>query len=940
MKKQLSLVLFILTTVLVGYSASLEAKITDLKTQIPLNPKVKSGKLANGLTYYVMQNKKPENRVEIQMVVRAGSVQEEDHEQGLAHFTEHMFFNGTKNFPKDSLVKFLESTGVRFGADLNASVGFDRSFYRITIPLDKPNMFEKGMQVLEDWAMWVTFDSLEIEKERGVIIEEKRLRHSAQWRLLDIHLPVLLQGSKYAVRLPIGQEDVIRNAPRQTFVDFYNAWYRPDITAIYVIGDIDENVAINLIKKHFEHFAYRGSGTPKPIGKYPVADNKEPLISIGYDAELRDGSITLYIKHPERDELTYESFRESLKESMFAMMLNMRLQELTKEAQPPFLRASGRIGNFVAGKSRAFTFSITPKNGEFANGLERGLAELFRVDQHGFTVSEFERAKESIIASYERRYNERDKTESQVFARELVSHFQELRSAPGIEVEFELAKEFLKDMKIEEVNQMVSQLITAENVIFEVSLPESSIDKPTQADILAIFKKAENTKYDEYVDDLGDAKLMTVLPKAGKITSTKKLPFDITEIKLSNGARVLLKPTDFKNDQILFNCWADGGVSLYSEKENFIAMNADVIMRECGLGEFNSNNLNKLLQSKFVILFPSISHYSQNMGGSTPPKNMETFFQLLHLRFTKPRKDAEAFASYVARQRESIINSERDPQSAYRDSIGAILGNYHPRSMPLTVAELEKFELDRAYSIYKERFSDASNFTFLFVGAFTLDEIKPFIEQYIASLPATNKNEKWKDLNIKSPTGQVNKIIRKGIEHKATVNIFMDTYGVNFTSDELLKMNAMREVANILLREEIREEKGGTYGIRISANMVHIPQPRVRINISFGCEPERVDELVSAIKEVLDGMQKEISSEYLRNIKQIMKNEFATRTKENNYWLATINSYDYTKRDLAFLQDYDKKIDALTEADIITAAKKYLNHKTNFISIIQMPEQP
>jgi zinc protease len=260
-------------------------------------------------------------------------------------------------------------------------------------------------------------------------------------------------------------------------------------------------------------------------------------------------------------------------------------------------------------------------------------------------------------------------------------------------------------------------------------------------------------------------------------------------------------------------------------------------MNECGLGEFNSSNLNKLLQSKFVSVFPSISHYSQNMSGSLPPKNMEEFFQLLHLRFTQPRKDTEAFASFIARQRESLINSERDPQNAYRDSVSAILGNYHPRSMPFTVSDLEKFELDRAYNIYKERFSDASNFTFLFVGAFTNDEIKPFIEQYIASLPATNKNEKYKDLNIKSPTGQVNKIIRKGIEHKATVNIFMDTDGVNFTSDELLKMNAMREIANILLREEIREEKGGTYGIRISANMVPVPQPYVRINISFGCEP-------------------------------------------------------------------------------------------------------
>jgi zinc protease len=432
---------------------------------------------------------------------------------------------------------------------------------------------------------------------------------------------------------------------------------------------------------------------------------------------------------------------------------------------------------------------------------------------------------------------------------------------------------------------------------------------------------------------------MKTLPKKGKITSTKKLPnFDITEMKLSNGARVLLKPTDFKNDQILFQCWANGGTSLYPDQDYFIADNAISIVDDGGLGEFTSTKLSKLLQSKMIRLSPYVGDFTQGMGGSLTPKDKEIFFQLLNMQFTQPRKDKDAFTSYITKTMEVLKNRDRDPQSAFGDTVRAVLGNYNPRYMPLTPEALEKFELDKAFKIYQERFADAANFTFLFVGAFKIDEIKPLIEQYIASLPATKKNEKAKDLGIKAPRGIVEKVVKKGIEPKATVRLVIDIDNNIYSSEEILKMNIMNEIMNIRLREELREEKGGVYGVGGRTNINYFPNKMARTQIYFGCDPTRVDELITAAKQVFDEVQTKVSTENLSKAKEIMKKEFETRSKENNYWSGIIQSYDYTNRDLVFLNGYDKKIDGITDADVVAAAKKYLDYKKNFIRIVQMPE--
>ena len=933
---------FLLIAILFA-SMSVNAQYKDLKEHIPLNPKVRSGMLDNGMKYYILENKKPENRAEVWIKFNVGSVQEEEHQRGLAHFIEHMCFNGTKNFPKDSLIKFLESTGVKFGADLNASTGFDAITYLITIPLDDPNMLEKGVQVLNDWARNVSFDPDEIEKERGVILAEEIARMAnAYGRATNYHIPNMLAGSKYAVRMPIGLTKVIETAPRQAFLDYYYDWFRPEISAVVMVGDFETKTAENLIRKYFASWKYQGKGTPKPVVKEKIPNNKEPIISIFRDKELRYAQAVFMIKHPERDKLSYHSYREDIKESLFGIMFNMRLEEISKEPNPPFLGASGGMGNFLGGV-RVLQLGVAPKEGEFDLGVSRLLDEAFRVDQHGFTKSELERAKETIYAQYEKSFNERDKSESRGYARELTSYFSGDEAAPGIEVEFELVKKWLPEITITEINKMVSEQIGRENVVAQVNIPDGFSDQPTEQSIMALFTKSEATKHQPYIDDLGDAKLMKKTPKAGKVTSTKKLKnADVTEMILSNGARVLLKPTDFKNDEILFSCYAGGGSSLYPDAEYQLVDNSDGIIDNNGLGEFSSTKLQKLLQSKMISLRPYIGGYEQGMNGSLTPKDREIFFQLLHMQFTEPRKDTNAFLSWMVKTEEMIRNRRNDPMNDYRDTLNAVLTNYHIRGQSLTRDHLEKFDLDRAYNIYKERFADASNFTFVFVGAFKIDELKPLIEQYIASLPATKKAEKGKDLGIKPMPGIVTKTVKRGIEPKSAVNITMDFPYDNFSSEENLKINLLGEVFNIKIRETLREDLGGVYSPRASLNWGYFPRRYARGTVNFTCDPTKTDMLIAAAKEVIDNVKKGISEEDLKKAKELNKKENEVSKKENRYWLRNIIGYETTGRGndgLSFLTTgYDAKVDKVTAAELVTLANKYLNYKTNCLTVIQMPE--
>jgi zinc protease len=904
---------------------------------LPFDPNVKIGVLDNGLKYYIRHNKLPENRAELRLVVKAGSVQEDDDQQGLAHFIEHMCFNGTKNFPKNALVNFLEETGMRFGADINANTGFDRTYYLLTIPLDKPGLLERGLQVLEDWAHNVTFDPEELEKERGVILEEWRLYRGAQERVMKQHYPYIFKDSKYAERLPIGDTAVILNAPRETFLRFYKEWYRPDLMAVVAVGEFDVIEVEKMIREKFSRIQMPENFRPRV--EYPIPPHKGMLVSIAKDPELPMPNISVIYKFPGRDQSTFGGYRQGIIDNLINQMINMRIQEIMRKPNPPFLYAGAGVGDFMAGLA-AFNVVSVSKTDDILKGLEAVLTEAYRMKQFGFTKSELERAKESMLKNMESALKEKDKTKSADYADEYFRNFYEKEGMPGIEFEYQLYQEFIPTITLEEVNKYAQALVAEDNKVVLVSVPDKpEIKVPTEQEIRSLYTKVSTAKLEPYKDDATDKPLMSKLPKPGKIVEEKKTgKFDIIEMKLSNGARVLAKKTDFKNDEVLFRAWSPGGTSLAKDEDYLSAMFAADIIDEGGISEFSATQLQKMLTGKIINISPSIDELTEGFSGSYAPNDAETFFQLLHLYFTAPRKDEETFKALVSRQREAIRNSKRRPETVFQDTVTAVLFGYHPRYMPLNAKDMDKVNLDKAVEFFKDRFADASDFTFIFVGNFDLKELKKYIETYIASLPSKKRNEKWRDLGVNYAKGPLTKEVVKGIEPKSSVRLTIaDNFDYN--PDNILKFNAMMEVFNIRLREVIREDKGGVYGIRAIHRVNQYPNPRYTISIVFGTGPTRVEELINSAFEVIDEVQKQdVSDENFTKVKEILKREFETNQKENQFWLSYIYNSDYNKLDVGRLAKYTENVDKLTKNDIKEAAKKYLK-KDKVMRFILNPEQ-
>lgn len=904
---------------------------------LPYDPNVIIGVLDNGLKYYIRKNSKPENRAELRLVVKAGSVQEDDDQKGLAHFIEHMCFNGTKNFPKNELINFLEETGMRFGADLNANTGFDRTLYLLTIPLDKPGLLERGFQVLEDWAHNVTFDPVELEKERGVILEEWRLYRGAQERVMREHYPVIFKNSKYADRLPIGDTAVILHAPRETFLRFYREWYRPDLMAVIAVGDFDVKEVEKMIREKFSRLKMPENYRPRT--DYPIPPHKETLVSIAKDPELPMPNVSIIYKFPGRNQATFGGYRQGIVDQLINQMLAMRFQELMRKPNPPFLFAGAAASDFLAGLS-AFNVVSVSKTDDILKGMEAALTEAYRAKQHGFTRSELERAKEALMKTMESALKEKDKTESSAYADEYFRNFYENEGMPGIEFEYQLYQEYLPNITLDEINNYVKKLVADENKVIIVSAPDKpEIKVPTEKEVRETYNKVATTQHEPYKDEATDKPLMAKKPKAGKIVEEKNTgKFDIIEMKLSNGARVLVKKTDFKNDEVLFKAYSLGGTSLAKDEDYLSAMFADNIIDEGGVSEFSATQLQKMLTGKIVSVSPNIGELTEGFDGSFAPNDAETFFQLLHLYFTQPRKDEESFKAFITRQKESIRNSQRRPENRFQDTITATLYGYHPRYMPLTAKDIDKVNIDKAIEFYKDRFADAGDFTFIFVGNFDMKQLKKFIETYIASLPTNKRKESWRDVGVNYAQGPLQKEVIKGIEPKSAVRLIISDE-FDYKPENTLKLNAMMEVFNIRLREVIREDKGGVYGIRASHRVNQYPKPRYTITIGFGTGPQRVQELIEDAIDVMNELRnKEISDENFTKVKEILKREYETNLKENNFWLNYIYNSDYNKLDIARLAKYVENVDKLTKKDIQETAKKYLQ-TDKIMQFVLNPEQ-
>ncbi|MBI5324776.1 MAG: insulinase family protein [Ignavibacteriae bacterium] len=939
MKIKLSKIAAIL--ILLAFVTSLQSQVkidyTQIKAKVPSDPKIKIGKLSNGLTYYIKENKKPEKRAELLLALNAGSILEDDDQDGLAHFCEHMAFNGTKNFPKNDLVSFLESTGVRFGSDLNAYTNTDETVYMLTLPTDNEDILNKGFRVLEDWAHNVTYNDVDIDNERGVIREEWRLGKGAEDRIDRIQRPVLFKDSKYAIRDVIGDTAIINNSPHEAFRRFYHDWYRPNLMAVICVGDFDSK---DIEQKIIEHFGKLiNPENQRKREKFTLPPHKDILVSVAKDAELSMPGVEIYFKHAGREEGTLESSRQDIVDALFSTIISERLSELTRKSNPPFIFAFARESRFI-GDIRSFSLRAAAKSDGIRYALESLLTETFRIVGSGFNESELERAKKNLIRRMERAFTERDKTPSQMYAFEYVRNFLDNESIPGIETELEMYNHYLPEITLKEVNELVHKLIKNENCVIAVSAPDKpDVVVPKESDVLSLYKEISNKKIEAYSDVVLDKPLLKNIPKPGTVVQEKLIKdIGVTELTLSNGVKVVLKPTDFQNDEISFQSYHLGGTSLCSDADYYSASSASSIINQSGLGDYNRTQLSKLLAGKVARVNVSINDYDEEIYGTASSKDIETMFQLINSFFTQPRKDDESFQSYIEKMKSQVKDSKNSPRAVFNDTFRVTLGNYHFRRMPVTESTIEKVELQKAFEFYKQRFSNANGFTFFFAGNFEIEKIKPFLLTYIGSLPSNNQIDKWKDLGINSPKGKINKIVKKGIEAQSSVRlVFSGDYEWNEKNN--FDFGALMDVFDIKLREVLREDKGGVYGVGAWHMTSKFPKEKYSVNIGFGCDPKRVDELIDAVLGVMKEMtNNKPDTSYMNKIKEIQKRENEVNMKENSYWLSSLyDSYYYGENPSQILKT-NEMVDKLTANEVFNAAKKYFK-TDNYLRVVLMPEK-
>lgn len=915
---------------------------TNLSEKIPVAPEIKTGKLSNGLTYYIRKNSKPENKVELRLVVNAGSIQEDDDQQGLAHFTEHMCFNGTKNFKKNELVSFLQSIGVEFGADLNAYTSFDETVYILPIPTDKPENVEKGFQVLEDWASNVTMENEEIDKERGVVLEESRLGKGADDRMFRKVYPKIFENSKYAERLPIGKDEILQNFKYDVIKRFYKDWYRPDLMAVIVVGDMDPAEAEKKIKSHFEKLKNPAKPRERTYATLAARQDSEGMVVT--DPEATNHILQIFYSYKKvKEETTLADYREFLVENIFTSMLSQRMQELTQKAEPPFVFGSSYIGGWARGYESFNSYAYISKAGVDA-AVKAVIQENERARKFGFTPSELDRTKKNMMKNIERAYNEREKTESEQFANEYIRHFLEKEPIPGIANEFKYYKEFLDGITLEEINQFAAKTIPPDdaNKLVVLTGPEKADFKmPSNEELLVMASKAAKEEITAYEEKEIASSLMENPPAAGKIASEKEnKELGITELTLSNGVKVLLKSTDFKNDQVIMSATRFGGQYVFDAKDRNNAEFASTIVTQMGVGNFSPVDLRKVLAGKTVSVSPRIGNTSEAISGQSSAADIEAMLQLTHLYFTQPRSDEELFKSYVTKQQALYQNMLSNPQYTFQDSVLKVLYQNHPWAPQVPSAEkFGKIEMGRVVDIYRERFSNANGFTFVLVGSFDIAAVKPLIATYLGSLPATGQSAaQVKDVGLRPAKGVVKATVRKGTEPQSYIRMFF-TGETPYSDAENLKLQALIEVLNIKLIETLREDLSGIYGGAVFGGLNKYPYNNYSVGVALPCGPENVDKLIDATFAEFEKVKTNGPQEAdLNKVKETWRTQYKENMKDNSFWANTLIRSIENGTDPAQILNYEKNISAITVNDLKEVANKYLNKK-NYVQAVLYPEK-
>ena len=919
----------------------------EVNAPLPFDPSVVRGTLSNGMSYYIRQNEEPRGRAHISLAVKAGSVHEEESQRGLAHFVEHMAFNGTERFAKQEIVDYLESIGSDFGHDLNARVGFDDTLYFLEIPTGDPEITETAFQILSDWAYAISFDPEEVELERDVVLEEWRLSQGFSSRLQDGLLRLLFGSSLYSQRAPIGLPEVVESAPGQFLIDFYERWYRPDRMAVVAVGDFDVESIEAKVKQHFapppEGEASQERAAVAPSAEWPGVDipgHEAPWIEVFTDAESPGTQFVLIRKlAPDRSQ-NRTAFRRFVVERLAFMMLNARLNERAQAADPPYLLADAYRSPYVVPLD-IVVFSAWVNPGGIETGLAAVLEERQRVRLHGFTQSELAREKSNLLRSVESLYKQRDQTPSRNFADEYADHFLSGTPSVGIEAEWELYQELLPLITLAEFDEVAESWTKPEDTALLVVRPEeteASSDEDLTAATLAQLEAANSLEVEPYQDALGDVPLLAALPTPGSITSEEQLEsIDARKWTLSNGITVIAKQTDFRDDEVEFRAFSPGGHSLVADEDHVSATYAAQIIGGSGAGPHDNVALEKLLAGKRVSVSPYIEELFEGFSGSASPEDMETMFQLITLYATAPRLDPAFFDRYEAQLRSSAEYRAADPDSVLFDTLNTVRRQGHFRARPLTVELLEELDQERAEAIYADRFADLGDATFVFVGAFDWEELRSLAATYLASLPTTGRVEEWRDVGIDPPPGIEDHVVRAGIEPRSnTVLLFAGD--MDWSRLEALKLNVAGEMLGIRLRERVREELGGTYSISVSAGGSSLPDAEYLGYVIFGSDPSRTEELFGEVFEEVKWLREGGEQEYLDKVKEILRTAREEDLRENGFWLGQIRAAAQRGESFAEIVRFDQLLDDLTLEDIAVVARRYFPDD-RYVRVVLRPEE-
>ena len=916
---------------------------------IPVDKDVRIGHLDNGLTYYIRHNALPEHRVEFHIAQKVGSILEEPQQRGLAHFLEHMAFNGTKNFPGDEkglgIVQWCETKGIKFGVNLNAYTSVDQTVYRISnVPTDDQSVVDSCLLILHDWSNAVLLSDKEIDKERGVIHEEWRSRNSGIMRLYTEAQAVMYPGDKYADCMPIGSIDVIDNFPYQAIRDYYAKWYRPDLQGIIIVGDIDVDQMEAKIKSVF-------ADVKKPVNPaervyYPVADNQEPLVYIGKDKEIDDPTIEIYFKQDPTPDSIKGNMAYLLQQYMLSMttsMLNSRLNELRQSANPPFIYAGCYYGNyFLAQTKDAFTLSISSKAEGINEALKAGLTELERVRRYGFTESEYERARANYLQRLESAYNEREKTKNDSYVNEYINHFLMAEPIPGIEFEYTTMNQIAPNIPVMAINQAIQQggLLPDNNQVVFIAAPEKEgIVCPTKEEVVAQLKGMKDLKVEAYVDKVSNEPLMKEAPKGGKIVSENtNAIYGTTELTLSNGVKVYIKKTDFKADEIQMKGVSLGGTSLFPDNDKLEMSYLNSVIQAGGLGNFSKIDLTKMLAGKKVSVNAAVGANTEGITGSCSPKDFETMMQLTYLSFTAPRKDMDAFASLKSRIKAQLESAESNPLSSINDTIQKMMYGYHPRYFSMKPEMVDQINYDRIIEMYKDRFADASDFRFFLVGNVDIEKVKPLIEQYLGALPSTGRKETFRDNHMDIAKGMLENTYAKE-QQTPMATVFMLYSGkCKYDLKDNLLMSFLTQALDMVYTEEVREKEGGTYGVSSYGQLSKHPNEKFMLQIVYQTDPAKKDHL----NGIIDAQMKKMASEgpteeHLQKIKEYMLKKYKDNQKENGYWLNNLDEYFYTGVD--YTQGYEEAVNNITVKDVQKFAADLVNQGNKITVVMTVPEK-